>query len=201
MKRKLSLTSQLLSAVVALSLLASSSAAATDFHSEIPTTGIKGSQVGTDVWSFNAGTLKCNEVNYSGTSFSATSFTWRLNSLFTGCQAFGFISTPVDSGCEFELGTATTVFGCGSIMKITAFNCEVRIGSQIPAGFTNFTNTGSGWNRDIDVNWNLSSISYTQVSKSFPGCTAGTFNNGKFTGSATLTGFTAGGTQVGVWRE
>jgi len=47
----------------------------------------------------------------------------------------------------------------------------------------------------------VSGIKYTQDSKSFPGCTNGTFTNGTFVGEGLARGQNTTGEQVGIWKE
>jgi len=61
-------------------------------------------------------------------------------------------------------------------------------------------NEGSGTSRDIKINLSVSGMGYTQLSKSFPGCTNGTFANGTYNGAATVQG-SKEGKAVGIWRE
>jgi hypothetical protein len=181
------------------------SASAAEWHSEASETVISGSQVGEDVWTFNAGTVKCKEATYSGTQSTATSTAVRTVPKYSGCTAFGFVNTTVDvNGCELVFRPSPSLqyhLDCWPFtpMVITGFNCWVTIGDQEFASGITHTNTNSGKPRDVDTNINLGGLSYTQHSKSFPGCTNGVFGNGKLTGSATVKGSNKSGEQVGIW--
>jgi hypothetical protein len=206
MNRKLKALGLALVAVLAMGALSASAASAENFHSESATdTVLKGSQVGTDVFTVNAGTVKCNEATYAGTQSGATATTVKVTPTYSECTAFGFVSTAIDvNGCTYEFSSdnSNVVIGCATNpITVTAFNCWVTVGSQTTNGGITYTNTGAGASRDVDVTVNISGIHYVQHSKSFPGCSSGTRTDGKYTGAATVQGFTTGGAQVGVWRS
>jgi hypothetical protein len=206
-------------AVLAMGAFTASAASAGDFHSESAThTVIKGSQVGSDVFTVKAGTVKCEEATYAGEQVGATATTVKVTPTYTECTAFGFVKTAIDTnGCTYEFSgdNNNVVIACPTApITVTAFNCHVKVGSQSLAGIT-YTNTPtkaeaeheeketgkSSRLRDVDVGVNITGITYTQESKSFPGCSNGTFTDGKYTGAATVQGFTTTGTLVGVWRS
>jgi hypothetical protein len=206
--RKISLLGMTVAALLATVALSVSAASAADFHSEAAHTIIDGAQqVAEDgVFTVNAGTIKCKSQSYSGTSESATVTSTTTVTLTSGCTAFGFVNAAVDSNyCHYTVtahhvthitnttaGTACTTF--------TAFNCHVKIEPQTISSGITFDNSGSGSSRDITVTFNLTGIKYTQESKSFPGCSNGTFTNGTYKASATLTGTNTAGGQVGIWH-
>jgi hypothetical protein len=204
MNRMLKALAVAIGAVIALAAF-SGSVWAAEFHSEVAHTQISGSQVGTDVFTVNAGTVKCTEAKYSGTQTSGvTSSEIKVTPSYSGCTAFGFVNATVDvNGCP-KLFTANLnpilhLICFENPITVTAFNCWVKISSQtIGLGIT-YTNEGAGATRDIKVSENISGITYTQESKSFPGCTNGTFTNGTYTGAATYKGANTAGTQVGIW--
>jgi hypothetical protein len=206
MNRKLKALGLALVVVLAMGSLSASAASAADFHSESGTdTVIKGTQVGTDIWAFNAGTKSCNEFTYVGNQSGATATTWKAMVVWSNCSVFGFVNVTIDpNGCAFELsgddGSLKIACPEGASIVETGFNCWVTIGPQSLTGVT-YANTGSGSSRDLDLSINVSGITYTQHSKSFPGCTNGSFTNGTFTGKATMQGFSTGGVQIGIWRE
>src|SRR4051794_37458556 len=85
---------------VALLALAgfSSSAMATEFHSETAHTILSGEQAaGTnDVMTFKAGKWTCNSITYSGTASTVTTGQIRVVPTYKECTAFGFVSIPID---------------------------------------------------------------------------------------------------------
>jgi len=182
-----------------------SAAFAGSLHSEGTDTTLKGSQVGEDVFTVNAGTVKCTEATYAGTTGATTTeTTQKLTPTYSGCTAFGFVSTAIDTnGCQYEFSgdnESVNIVNCSTGIVVTAFNCWVTVKNQTPTGTVSYTNTGTGTGRDIDATVNLTAVTYTQTSKSFPGCTAGTFTNGTYKGAATVQG-SSGGKAVGIWRE
>jgi len=194
---------------VALLALAgfSSSAMAAEFHSETAHTIISGEQpAGTnDVFTVNAGKVTCNSATYSGTTSAATTSEIEVEPKYSECTAFGFVSTTIDvEGCKYKFTPATStpqlhiICPAGKTLHVTAFNCWVKIGSQTLSGIT-YDNSGSGTSRDVTATANVSGITYTQESKSFPGCTNGTFTNGTYVGAGTVKGANTSGTQVGVF--
>jgi hypothetical protein len=210
MNRKLKALGLALVAVLAMGALSASAASAENFHSESATdTVIKGSQVGQDVFVFNAGTVKCNEATYAGEQKGATATSVKVTPTYTECTAFGFVNTKIDSAqCTYEFSSDNNnvVISCPSAepLTVTAFNCWVALHSQTLGGIS-YNNTGAGNSRDIDLGTNVTGISYSQHSKAFPGCnnnkTEQSYTNGTYTAGTTVQGFTTGGTQVGIWRS
>lgn len=206
MKHTLKAWGLALFAVLAMGALSASPASAGDFHSELSTdTVIKGEQIGTDVLTVNAGTVKCNEAKYTGNQSGATATTTKVTPEYTECTAFGFINTNIDSKqCTYEFSgdNNDVVIACpaGEPITVTAFNCWVTISSQTTksTGVT-YINTGAGTTRHVRSTESLE-VHVVQHSKSFPGCSGGT-SFGKWTKEKTTKCFSTAGAQVGCWRE
>ena len=177
-------------ALLAMAALSAAGATAGQFHSEVATDSVlKGEQIGTDVLTVNAGTVKCTEVKYSGNQPGATATTTKLTPEYAGCTAFGFVSTTIDSKqCTFEYSgdNSNVVIACpvGEPLTITAFNCQVTVSSQTTSGVT-YSNIGSGNERYIHRSEHKQ-IHYTQHSKSFPGCSSGTRTDGTWIATSTV---------------
>ncbi|HEX7280182.1 MAG TPA: hypothetical protein VF255_11245 [Solirubrobacterales bacterium] len=201
-------------AVMALGAFSAATASAEKlFHSEVAHTEVRGEQHSTeDTFTVNAGTVRCSHATYTGTQSTATASTQTVAPTYSGCKAFGFVNTTIDpNGCGYVFSlSGTPVSGAapggvtiecpaGQVITVTAFNCWVTVGPQTRATGITYTNLGAGKTRDVTVDVNLTGLTYTQHSKSFPGCTNGTFNNGTYTGAATVRGFDTAGEQVGVW--
>jgi hypothetical protein len=218
MNRKLKALGAALMAVLAFSAVAVSTASAWEFHGEAAHTVLTGNQVGEDVFTVNAGTVRCKSATYSGTNSVATTTTQTVSPTYKECTAFGFVSTAIDTnGCAYEFhavgtgtpsdftGTTTIVCSSGQPIVVTAFNCEVTVPAQhIKGGSVVFKNEGAGKTRDVLTEVNLSGIEYIQHSKSFPGCTSNEtkpFTNGTYTGKATIRGLNTEGAQIGVWVD
>jgi hypothetical protein len=206
MNRKLKALGLALAAVMALAAF-SGSASAAEFHSEVAHTQISGNQVGSDVFTTNAGTVKCSETTYSGTQTTGvTSSESKVTPKYGGCTAFGFIGATIDvNGCTYIFTPNTEPslhIVCGEKpIEVTTPTCVVTVGSLTVNHGVVYTNEGAGTSRDIRVKVNLTGLTYTQHNKSFPNCTggAGTFTNGTYTGEATVKGANTAGTQVGIW--
>jgi hypothetical protein len=206
MNRKLTALGLAIAAVLAMAAMSVSVASAAEFHSEVEHTILTGEQVGEDVFTVNAGTVKCKKANYEGTQAAKTTTTQTVKPTYSECVAFGFVNTPIDTnGCEYTFHTEgpTTDIVCpaGKSIVVTAFNCEVKVGSQNGLKTVSFKTEGAGTSRDVKTNVELAGIAYSQTSKSFPGCTAGNFTNGTYKGAATVKGETTTGVSVGVWYE
>jgi hypothetical protein len=203
----------LLAALLALLSVAVPSVGAAEFHSEAAHTILDGEQqpFTDDVFTVNAGTVTCGFATYSGTTSSATTAEVTLTPSFELCTAFGFLNTTVDvpkginGGCDYRYTPTSAIsrlhIVCGNneTITVTAFNCWVTIGSQTTAGIV-YDNGGSGSFREISITSNITGLTYTQHSKQFPGCTNGTFTNGKFVGSTRLLGTNTTFESVGVWH-
>jgi hypothetical protein len=204
MNRKLKILGLALVAVAAMAFSASAAMAAS-FHSEASHTIISGSQIGEDKFKVNAGTVTCGKATYSGTQSSATAETQTVTPSYSECKAFGFVNTTIDvNGCTytFNANNGDLTLACSSSpIVVTAFNCWVTIEGQNWHEVVVYTNEGSGSSRDVKVSVNIAGIKYTQHSKSFPGCTNGTFENGTYEGAATVRGSNTEGAQVGAWKE
>lgn len=197
--------------MIVLGAVAAAVAPASELHSEFTHTNFTGEQhSGEDTETFNAGTVRCAHATYVGTDSNVTGTELVLFPAYTGCKAFGFVNTTIDTaGCSYVFrfdagtgtGSGTTSIDCepGKTITRTGFNCWITIGSQGPLPGVTYTNKGSGSTRDITIDGNVSGITYTQHKKSFPGCISGTFNDGTYTGSTTLKAAETAGNQVGIW--
>lgn len=176
-----------------------------DFHSEVGHTIWMGTQIAEDVLTFNAGTVKCKEKNYAWTTSAVTNSTLNLAPMFIGCTAFGFANATYDAnGCQFQyhdIGTMSIVCPEGKPMVVTGFNCHVSIPAQVGLTGVNYTNEGTGKSSDIRISQSTGGLKYTQESKSPPGCTNGSFTNGKVSAESTIKGADTNEEQVGVWIE
>jgi hypothetical protein len=207
MNRKLKALALALAAVMAMAAFASSASAA-EFHSEVEHTEIKGEMEGTDVFTTNAGTVKCTTATYTGTTSAFTTKEITVTPTYGGCTAFGFVNTPIDTNnCHYTFtpnpGTPPVLhISCPvAPITVTAFNCWITVGSQTVNSGIEYTNNGVGATRDVTVDVNISGLTYTQHPKNFPECAKGTFSNGAYSGLATVKGSNTAGTQVGIWWQ
>jgi hypothetical protein len=205
MTRKLKALGLVFVAVLALGALSATAASAASFHYEQTHTMITGGQPHgeDDIWTVNAGTVKCQSSYYTGTTSSATTETFTVTPEYGLCSAFGFINVPIDvNGCTYTFNVSGffNISCLSGEITVTAFNCHVKIGTQTFLGGS-YDNSGSGKSRDVTATLKLSGLKYTQESKSFPGCTKGSFINGTFSSSATFVGTNTFGEQIGIWKS
>jgi hypothetical protein len=198
-----------LAAVMAFAAISASAAsAANEFHSAVAHTSLSGEQVGEDVFTTNAGTVRCKKATYTGTNSTATSKHQVVAPAYSECTAFGgFLNATIDTnGCTytftvsaFPAGSVAIVCPEGKSIEVTTFACDVKVGSQTRPGIT-YTNV-AGPPKHVTVDVSITGLTYTQTSTNFPGCTGGngTFTNGTYTGKATVKGFDTAGTQVGIF--
>jgi hypothetical protein len=206
MNRKLKALGLVIAAVMALAAF-SGSASAAEFHSEVAHTQISGNQIGSDVFTTNAGTVKCSETTYSGTQTTGvTSSEVTVTPKYSGCTAFGFIGATIDvNGCDYRFTPNPKPYLhiiCGEKpIEVTTPTCVVTVNSQTVQEGVTYTNEGAGTSRDVRVKVNLTGLTYDQHNKAFPNCTggAGHFSNGTYTGEGTVKGANTAGTQVGIW--
>jgi hypothetical protein len=202
MNRKLKNLGMAILAALAMTAVSAPAASAAEFHAGF-VYSLSGSQVGEDVSTFSAGTVRCNEITYSGELRTPTSSTLTLAPSFSKCTAFGFVGASVDvNGCEYVFhtgaeGSTEIVCPAEKSIVVTAFNCWVTVGPQT-LKTVSYTNEEAEGLHDIRINTNLTGMNFTQHSKSFPGCPNGSFSNGKTTGALTLK---ASAVEAGIWHE
>jgi hypothetical protein len=209
MNRELKTLGVAFAAVMAMAIFAgTASATLALFHSEVSHTEIKGEQDGTDVFTVNAGTVKCTVATYFGTTSVVTPTEITVKPTYNNCTAFGFVNTTIDTnGCSYTFTSHPTTppvmhIVCPSApITVTAFNCWVTVGSQTVNSGIAYTNKSTETTRDVTVDVNLSSLTYTQHPQKIPQCTRGTFTNGTYVGAATVKGTNTAGTQVGIRWE
>lgn len=204
MKHKVKALGLALLTTAVVGIFSAPTISAATFRSEEAHHTISGTGIGVDIIQTNAGLTQCKKTSFVGTGATFAEARKKVVSIYKECTAFGFVNATIDvNSCQYEFSgeNSNLQIICGaSPITITAFNCWVTIGSQTRSGVT-YTNTGAGTTRDIDLSVNVEGLSYTQHSKSFPGCSNGSFTNGKFTSSATMQAFNTAGQQVGLWRE
>jgi hypothetical protein len=226
MIRNLKVLGLVLVAVFAMSAVAASAAfAAVEFHSEVATTTLKGEQVGTNVFHAGAGhDVECTTAKYEGTTTAATVPKVEVRPTFSGCRAFGFATTDVNTNsCTlfieaeaqkgyYENSTHTGV--CSAIVLTPTFLgssvCTVNIKPGTTKYALDLTNevtidepepkkfVETPTTRDIKVTSTATGVPYEEVSGG--GCGVGSGTNGELTGSVTTKGFNSLGAQVGIWK-
>jgi len=210
MSRKLKALGLALIAVFAMAAISAATASAEElFHSSEAHSIIRGTQVAEDTFTVNAGTVKCKKATYNGTSSATTVKEQRVKPTYSECTAFGFVNTTIDvpSSCEYlftqpvaKVGKVDIV-GCLEPITVTGFNCWVTVGNQNNLGSITYTTGESLKAHDLLIHVSLTGITYTQHSKSFPGCTAGTFTNGTYTGTSTVEALNTAGEPIPLTLE
>ena len=190
-----------------------------NFHSEAEDTTLIGETIEGEEFVFNAGTAECSEAVFKGTMAAKEASEVSLAPEYGGCTAFGFSTAEVKpNGCTYTLhsgekeeekieGSADIVCPEGKKLEVVArvlglTKCTVTIGSQEGLTALTSTNQGSGKTRDLRFDIGLTGIAYTQdTGEGLGKCSSGSFENGKYTGAATVIGENAGKEQVGIWVE
>jgi hypothetical protein len=199
MKRKLEILGLALFTVCAMAALSAPTAGAEQWHIGGASGTVQDTNEGESTYTINAGTAKCKTIEFNGSYAASTVSSQTVKPTYKECTAFGFINTPIDVGtCEFRfntpVGTTSTmdIINCGATpITITSFNCWVTIGNQNGLGHIVWTNV-PGTPDHVLAHFTISGTTYTQHSKSFPGCTNGTFSNGTVVGTTTYKAFVAG---------
>jgi hypothetical protein len=194
-----------------------SASAFTQFRSEASETTLDGEMVegstSPAVFETDAGNISCASgtamATMTGTSATQveTSLPGSTNSgiSYGNCTFLGFINVAVNMhNCQYNFHINGEVdiapAGCGPI-EFTAVSCTVSVPSQTALGSVTYENMGTKASRDITINPNISSITYSTSSGCFNGAhsnlTNGVYKGGKFT----VKGTHPAGTQVGVWVE
>jgi hypothetical protein len=198
-----------LAAVMAFAAISASAAsAANEFHSAVAHTSLSGEQVGEDVFTTNAGTVKCKKASYTGTSSTATVSGQTVAPSYSECTAFGgFLNATVDpNGCtytftvsKFPAGDVDITCPAGKVIEVTTFACDVKVFPQKKSGIT-YTNV-AGPPKHVTVDVALTGLHYQQTGTNFPFCNGGdgTFTNGTYTGKATIKGYDTAGAQVDIF--
>jgi hypothetical protein len=184
---------------------------------------VRGKESGTgDVLTTTAGTVKCKEILYGGsipspvTTFSLTpQYPVKTAGGEQNCTGFGFPAEVTASGCWFlfHIGAATTgtvdiVCEPGHEITITAssigkIKCVVHIPSQNSKGTITYKNIGSSTTRELEIEANLSTLSYSHTAGELGGlgsCTSGSATVGSYSGKMVLTAEKIGtGQHVGIF--
>jgi len=205
-----------LALVIAISTAATGPAAAS--ASEFKAGGYPATLTGSQLASerlqifFSEGSVVCETATLSGTLAGAANNV-TLHPVFGTCSAFDFVNIPVaTTGCDFKLhsgalagtgiweGTLDVVCEAGKSITLTAFGCEVSIGSVNGLSELDLVDDRE-IPEDVTVRPLIGGIPYT-VKKSGPVCalTTGSFTNGSMTGRYTVTA-TAGGKATAFFVE
>ncbi|HTT96268.1 MAG TPA: hypothetical protein VMF55_16470 [Solirubrobacterales bacterium] len=209
MRRKILTLCLTVAAAFALTALSAAAASAAPlFHAESEPVTFKGSS-SDNTFVTKSGTVECANSSFAGTSASKTTSTATLAPTYGECTAFGFLGAKVEPhGCKYTFHlvegssppTATVDVVCEGSNEITieSTGCVVHVPPQTGLKHVVFENLGAGKTRTIKAGVTVEGITYTATS----GCiNAGTWTTGKYSGTVTISGTNAGGTQQGIWVE
>ena len=204
----------LLVAVFALSGVATASASAAEYHSEVATTFLQGNQVTTNVFATPAGNVKCKKAEFLGQQSTATATSLTIEPLYTECTAFGQNAEVTMNGCDYTFkplsaASSTVEINCPTGKHITidvpAGKCEVTVFPTLPTKDTVDTVAGgSGATRDLTVESTVEGIEIEpEGTGTICGATGVKTDKTSYTGTVTLKGFSNAGhtTQVGIWVQ
>jgi hypothetical protein len=187
--------------VLALALcgIGAQAAQAGEFTAEAYPATVTGNQITKHTFKFEAGTVECVTVKFHGT-LEAASEMLTLGATYENCATpNGGAAVGINmNGCDYEFnagetveadkvkGTLDIVCPAGKEIEIkeAANGCTVKIPSQ--NGLSQLTYTDHTIARDFDVDIGITGMSYTQNANCAGGM--GTFANGEYGGSSTMTG-------------
>lgn len=154
----------------------------------------------------DGGDVRCTESGgVKGAKFTTTAWettvTISLGATYTNCRAFGVRATismegcfyqvqPVEEGASPFFPTTTSIVcpGVGSpTVSTPSLPCTITIGPQTGIESLTLANTGSE-PTSLAASLNLTGIFYGKTGSGCPGST-GSFSNGKYTGTMTLSGY------------
>jgi hypothetical protein len=140
-----------------------------------PSSFVVTGQSGPVEFNFSKGnvTLGCTASSISKTVESKTLPAKELTvePTFSNCALSGAAAT-VDNPCNYAftgetdaLGHARVHIECagGSRMQLTLNGCTIAIGPQTPEEGVHYVNTGSGSNRDVDMQVTLKNVGYEEI--------------------------------------
>jgi uncharacterized protein YaiE (UPF0345 family) len=186
-------------AVLALSGVAAQAAQAGEFTAEQYPATVTGNQISKHTFKFEAGTVECTVAKFHGT-LEAAAETLTVGASYEQCATpNGGAAVGVNmNGCDYEFNAGATVEadkvegtldivcpeGKEIELKEAANGCTVKIPSQ--NGLSKLIYTDHTMARDFDVDIGVTGMSYTQNANCAGGM--GTFANGEYGGSSTMTG-------------
>jgi hypothetical protein len=215
MNHKLKFLGLALAAIFATSAIGASAASATvEFHSESAPVTMTGAQEGTsNAFDVQFGEVKCTTAKYTATTAATTQTTIQVTPSYSGCTFAGVASTVDMNGCTYMIHVfnegppyeawADIVCPAGGFITVTGgTKCNVFIPAQTGLEFITITNIGSGSTRELTLGLGgLQEVTYVQSAGTGVGkCTSVGKADGKYTGTATVTGeVDPGTTHVGLF--
>jgi hypothetical protein len=197
------------------------------FNSDGSPTTLSGTQTieNGDSLAFDAGTVRCKKITYSGAMTGTTATQITVTPSFSECQVSGLQATIDMNGCDYVL---TAVFSIGNVdvfettlicptvekvtqeMKLTisllgTVKCTIGIPEQTLDYLVGSvgTNGTAGGVKDITADLQSHVITYSQKPGTGIGtcATATDTSNGSYSGQATFQGQNSGGGATSIWLE
>ena len=230
MTRNLKVLGLALVAAFAMSAMVASAASATDywFKSANSWTVLTGSQVGSDQFTTNSGTVTCSTTSYTGSQSGTTATTVSLTPTYSGCQISGVSATIHTNGCFYEFHTHTKTAGTPTPYHVTTtircptttspshkthqieitvgkptVKCTIDVPEQTIATGVTLTNE-AGTPTDIKADISIATgITYSETTGTGAGaCTTNDdATNGAYTGVATIKGEDTSASPVAISLE
>jgi hypothetical protein len=189
-------------ACLAVGAVTASAASAGTFKADSYPAQITGEQTTQVLFAGVVGTWKCNGLTVQG-ELKSESSSLNLAPVYTECSWAGVAATVNMEGCTYEFTAGKTVEGseskvqatmdircpAGKEVKLTLSNsCTIRIPEQTELGSVTAENTLATEPMGVDLQLNLSGITYKVVNGLFcPNSPAsGTYNNGTLKGTVKL---------------
>ena len=143
--------------VVAFTLSAIGAAAASAAHFTASATGeLEGSALETQVWTINAGQIKCSTAKTTGKIVSTMSVEQEVETKYSGCTAFGFASVHISNERWLWTANGTAHLKNTVVIDLTMGGCQTSFGPQT-VGTISFSNSGS----NTIVTPHVTGMSYT----------------------------------------
>jgi hypothetical protein len=226
--KQLKIIGVLMVALFALAGVASASASAAEFHSEVTETSIFGQQEGENIFHTTSGNVKCkkaaftqNNIMGTGTAPNFHIAKVQVSPEYSECTAFGQAAFVDMNGATYTItptsaSTGSVVIDQGTApieVTVPTANCDVTIAGQTPTGnVVDLANSGTGASEFVKVTATVTGIAYTVVSTTEPKkgegesttCgTVGAHPDAEYTGVVNEKGFTSSAhtTQVGIKVE
>jgi hypothetical protein len=219
MTRKLKVLGLALVAVFAMSALVASAASADTFTAESAPVDLTGAQTTTNEFSVAGATVKCPVARFTGTVATTSASSITVHPEYEGNESSSCEVSPIGSatisttGCNYIISGTTTNGDAGVEVECSGTNeitvngpCVIHIKAQKPTGGASFTNGTENGKGDVTVKATVTGI-HAVVTDSFlctiGGINPGTYTNGTYTGSVTVTGYKDGqahtvANQVGI---
>ncbi len=169
-------------AVLALCAIGAANASAAEFTASATGT-LSGKAVANQVFTTNGGTVTCTTAATSGTIAKTADTQQTVKVKYSGCTAFGFATVDIsEAEYQFTAGTGKNVHVKNTIsITPTLFGaslCTVTVKGGQTVGTVDYSNASAS---TVKVDPTVSGIHY--VSSGGSCGTAGTFENGTYTGA------------------